>query len=159
MDSQRVSPNRKEIKWEFSDDSGSEYEAQADFDEDGEATVDPLADFEDEMQKACVKAWQTSKSIAIDRGSEIKSEEKVAEKMQFKESPEEEFGANAWKSEMQLMKFRASAQTIAEDYLEAQGVKFSTRRKRPKTEIRDWDAYTEGKQDSAKIDVRSRRLE
>jgi hypothetical protein len=62
-----------------------------------------------------------------------------------------------WKSTMQLIKFRATASKIAEDYLKASGIKLTSFRT-GHTSIRDYSAYAQGKRDSKKIDVRRNRI-
>jgi hypothetical protein len=64
---------------------------------------------------------------------------------------------NSWKSEMQLVRFRQSADKVADDFLKQQSIKLysggSTR-----TSTRDVGSYDQGKRDSQYIDVYQRRL-
>ena len=62
-----------------------------------------------------------------------------------------------WRNGMQLVQHRESADKIAEDWIKAQGIKFSGRERRS-APIRDEDSYAQGEEDSKKIDVRQRRI-
>lgn len=65
---------------------------------------------------------------------------------------------SVWKSEMQLVRFRETAEKIAQSYLKQNNIKLCTTRKR-KASVKDHDSYTKGRQDSKKINVRQRRIE
>lgn len=62
-----------------------------------------------------------------------------------------------WASHMQLITFRETALTIAENYAKEQGIKLKKGRKRSKV-IRDCDAYKQGVKDAKKIDVYRRSI-
>ncbi|KAJ5491568.1 hypothetical protein N7539_003135, partial [Penicillium diatomitis] len=58
-----------------------------------------------------------------------------------------------WKSERQLVQFRANSERVADDYLKERKITLSNgKRKRPM--IRDHDAYGQGRKDSGKVNVR-----
>jgi hypothetical protein len=65
---------------------------------------------------------------------------------------------SVWKSEMQLVRFRESAEKIAQSYLEQNNIKIRTTKKR-KASVKDYDSYTKGRKDSKKINVRQRLIE
>ena len=63
-----------------------------------------------------------------------------------------------WVSAMQLTIFRETASKIADDWLKAEDIKMSGR-KRLTAAARDIHAYQQGKKDSKKIDVHQKRIE
>jgi hypothetical protein len=65
--------------------------------------------------------------------------------------------ASRWRSEMQLVQFRATSEQVADDYLEEQNIKLHSTRARA-SNIRDRDSYSRGRRDSSKINVRQRTL-
>jgi hypothetical protein len=65
--------------------------------------------------------------------------------------------ASCWKSQMQLVRFRATSEQVADDYLAQHKIKLRSGRKRKST-IRDKDSYHRGQQDSSKINVRQTAL-
>lgn len=73
-------------------------------------------------------------------------------------SPEREVRPEArWASHMQLVTFRKTAQSVAEEHLKKKGVKLSKRKHRESV-IRDWSAYDQGAKDGRKIDVHRRAI-
>lgn len=62
-----------------------------------------------------------------------------------------------WQSSAQVVAFRKSASTIADEYLQQNGVKLS-RSKSKSTGIGDAAAYAQGERDSREIDVRQGRI-
>ncbi|OOQ90459.1 hypothetical protein PEBR_04046 [Penicillium brasilianum] len=66
--------------------------------------------------------------------------------------------ASRWRSEMQLVQFRATSEQVADDYLREQSIKLRKRRKARALNIRDRDSYSRGRKDSSKINVRQRTL-
>ncbi|CRG84243.1 hypothetical protein PISL3812_01555 [Talaromyces islandicus] len=64
----------------------------------------------------------------------------------------------AWKSEMQLIRFRETAENIAQSFLEQNNIKLRNVKKR-KASIKDHGSYKKGKEDSKKINVRQRRIQ
>ena len=62
-----------------------------------------------------------------------------------------------WASHTQLVRFRATATKIADEYLKSEGVKLSSRQP-SRNVIRDWNAYGQGAEDSKKIDVHRKRI-
>ncbi|KAH8659434.1 hypothetical protein BGZ61DRAFT_370616 [Ilyonectria robusta] len=62
-----------------------------------------------------------------------------------------------WKSHMQLVVFRKSAENIADDYLKNQGTKLVAGKSRSRR-VHNMTAYRQGSQDSKKIDVRRRMI-
>ena len=63
-----------------------------------------------------------------------------------------------WVSRMQLVKFHATADKIADDFLEQSKVKISHRSAK-QVDIKDRKAYRQGVKDSKKIDVHRKRIE
>jgi hypothetical protein len=60
--------------------------------------------------------------------------------------------ASPWETGVQLIRFRATAEQVAEDYLKEKKIKLSQGRQRYYT-IRDFDAYRQGQADSAMIEI------
>lgn len=65
--------------------------------------------------------------------------------------------ASCWKSQTQLVHFRATSEQVADDYLAQHEIKLRSGRKRTST-IRDKESYHRGQQDSSKINVRQTAL-
>ncbi|KAJ5100678.1 hypothetical protein N7456_006730 [Penicillium angulare] len=61
--------------------------------------------------------------------------------------------SSPWQSEMQLSRFRATSEQVANDYLKDQGIKLHSS-KRTWSTAKDGDAYNRGRKDSSKINVR-----
>lgn len=61
--------------------------------------------------------------------------------------------SSPWKSGMQLVQFRATAEQVADDYLKENKIKLHSSRKRLST-IRDPNAYRRGQEDSSKLEIR-----
>jgi hypothetical protein len=53
---------------------------------------------------------------------------------------------------MQLVQFRATAEQVADEYLEQHGIELSSTKARPSI-VRDIDAYRQGREGSSKIKV------
>jgi hypothetical protein len=60
--------------------------------------------------------------------------------------------ASPWKSGMQLVRFRATAEQVADDYLKQNKIKLRCSRERSST-IRDLNAYRRGQEDSSKLEI------
>jgi translation initiation factor IF-2 len=60
--------------------------------------------------------------------------------------------ASPWETGAQLIRFRATAEQVAEDYLKEKKIKLSQGRQRYYM-IRDFDAYRQGQADSAMIEI------
>ena len=66
-------------------------------------------------------------------------------------------GASCWKSQMQLIHFRATSEQVADEYLAQHSIKLHNGQKRIST-IRDQESYCRGQQDSSRINVRQKTL-
>ncbi|KAJ5117485.1 hypothetical protein N7448_011117 [Penicillium atrosanguineum] len=65
--------------------------------------------------------------------------------------------ASCWKSQMQLIHFRATSEQVADEYLAQHKIKLHNGKKRTST-IRDINSYRRGQQDSSRINVRQKTL-
>lgn len=59
---------------------------------------------------------------------------------------------------MQLVKFRETAEQVADEYLKAANIKLGSSRAH-RTTVKDYAAYSQGKEDSKKVDVRQKLVE
>lgn len=64
---------------------------------------------------------------------------------------------SGWQSQMQLALFRTTSKQVADDYLTQENIKLCQRKKRKST-ISDRDSYHQGHKDSAKINIRQKKL-
>ena len=65
---------------------------------------------------------------------------------------------SCWTSEMQLVKFRQTAEQVADGYLKATNIKVG-KAWAQRTTVKDHEAYRQGKEDSKKVDVRQKLVE
>ncbi len=59
---------------------------------------------------------------------------------------------------MQLVKFRETAEQVADEYLKATNIKLG-KGWAQRTTVKDHEAYRQGKEDSKKVDVRQKLVE
>ncbi|KIW92597.1 uncharacterized protein Z519_06444 [Cladophialophora bantiana CBS 173.52] len=117
-----------------------EVEAEVTFKEEEEKPLDLDADFEAQLREMVPGHAPATSATVADRDSEG----------QLTVSP--------WNSSQALVRFRQSAEKVAEEYLKAQKTKLSKGRRRERR-VRDYCAYREGIEDSKQIDVKRRRIE
>lgn len=84
--------------------------------------------------------------------STVNPEPKVDSELESKKTSVEQISRSPWTSGMQLVRFRATAEQVADDFLEKNNIKLRDRRARP-SYVRDLDTYRQGQKDSAKIEV------
>jgi hypothetical protein len=130
------------------DDSSDE---EADFNQNDESAIDVMRDVDDTVIRqeshgidpASISQSSAKKKLSAPSSAPITNEEALP-------SP--------WASEMQLTRFRATSEQIADDFIKEKNIKLYHQRPRPVT-ARDTYAYRQGWRDSAKINFRQGRLE
>ena len=110
--------------------------------EDDEVDLDPFMSVEDYYSEVCKQRKDARKKAPVEEKTPSEEEEPTMDL------------ARTWASGMQLIRFRDSAQKIAEDYIASKNIKVSHCKSRTAA-VKDYDAYVHGKVDSKKIDVRS----
>lgn len=146
-----------------SEQSDGEDGIEADFDEDEDnQTIDLHGDFDEELKKF-IKSEEDNEATNVhpsphvnvgNNGSNtIHMTEDDGSAASIKPEPDA-----SWKSSMQLAKFIAQAEQIADDYLKEKGVKLYKGRKSKQFVIRNQTAYSQGVEDGKKIDVRQKRI-
>ncbi|KAL5364300.1 hypothetical protein BJX96DRAFT_131392 [Aspergillus floccosus] len=119
---------------------------RADFNERDVDVIDLTGDVEDNLKKL-IKREQPD-SLNMDNV------------LQHSEKPEpsgtvvkdEESSASPWASEMQLVRFRAMSEQIADRYIRERNIKLQVRKPRS-VAVRHFDSYRQGWEDSSKIDI------
>jgi hypothetical protein len=139
------------IEGDHSETENSEFEVEPDFKEEEEDAANPFADFNSELEKIRQQQVHSIKrepvpEIGAEGGNHVDNLD------------QENFPESMWASATQLVKFRASANTIADEYVKDQNIKLSYRARRSSAP-RDGASYRQGREDSRKINVRRRRLE
>ncbi|GES65845.1 hypothetical protein BO83DRAFT_374408 [Aspergillus terreus] len=66
---------------------------------------------------------------------------------------DEDSSDSPWASEMQLVRFRAMSEQVAESYLKKRNIKLRMAKRRRVVIGRHWDSYRQGWADSSKIDI------
>ena len=117
-----------------------ETETEPTFKEEEEQTLDVVTDFEKQLRE------------------NIPDQAQVSAPAEDNDHSEGQLIDNPWKSSQALVRFRRSAQRVADEYLKAQTLKLKKTPKRSRS-IRNPDAYRQGKEDSKRIDVKRRRIE
>ncbi|KAJ6009037.1 hypothetical protein N7522_004053 [Penicillium canescens] len=125
---------------------------KADFSVDDVPTID-LCDDVDENIETYMKREPTKPSNPNEIPESLAKFDKKVEPETKPPTPM----ASRWKSQMQLVHFRATSEQVADDYLAQHKIKLRSGRKRKST-IRDKESYRRGQQDSSKIDVRQTAL-
>lgn len=124
------------------------FSIRADFDMSDAQIID-LCDDEDECIERFVKR-ESTESLDPTKAPPFKTESEARIKSEpgihplLEDSP--------WESGMQLVQFRATAEQVADEYLEQHGIQLSSTKARPSI-VRDIDAYHQGREDSSKIKV------
>ncbi|KAA8649423.1 uncharacterized protein ATNIH1004_002094 [Aspergillus tanneri] len=108
-------------------------EGKADFNEADESVIDLTGDIEESIEKFIKKDSQTP----------VKSESTAL--------------SSLWASEMQLTRFRATSEQVADDFLKEHDIKLR-HSKRRSVAARDSNAYQQGWIDSKNIDFHQKRL-
>ena len=123
----------------ISDDE--EMEVEPTFKEEEEKPLDLDGDFEEQLRETMPVLPANPESLDNDdRRSEL-----------TRSSP--------WPDSQALVRFRQSAEKVADEYLKnVKNKKLKTARK-AKRSIRDWESYKEGKEDAKEIDLKRRRIE
>lgn len=120
------------------------------FDEDEELAIDLGADFEDELKRHMPKREPSSSPSLFPNAATAPDGES--------QNSKDKRSGMLWRDVGALVLFRENASKIADDHLKKQNITMSKGRKRTNN-IRDWDAYRAGQEDSKKIDVKRRRIE
>lgn len=130
------------------DDAGqaSDEAGRADFNERDIELIDLTGDVDDNLERLIKREQPENSHVNNITGHPVKSEPSGAA-VKYEDS-----SASPWGSEMQLVRFRAMSEQVAEDYLKERKLKL--RRRKPRhVPTRDADAYCQGWKDSRKIDI------
>ncbi|KAJ5964211.1 uncharacterized protein N7479_004087 [Penicillium vulpinum] len=152
-DSAQDSMNPDSNMADFDSDSDNELEEgdgfgiKADFNTDDAQVIDLCDDIEESIQ-GFLKREPAKPSNPFDI-PKFKTETETSIKTEPK--PQSMPVSSPWKSGMQLVQFRATAEQVADDYLKEHKIKLRRGRKRTST-IRDLNAYRRGQKDSSKIE-------
>ncbi|KAH8435127.1 DUF2786 domain-containing protein [Aspergillus melleus] len=119
---------------------------RADFNEHDIEVIDLTEDVDDNLERLIKR--ERPKSLKMDniRQHPVKPEPSATA------IKDENTSASPWASEMQLVRFRAMSEQIAEDYLKKRNIKPRERKARPVV-ARHIDSYRQGWRDSSKIDI------
>lgn len=147
--------NSTEGGHEDNDDIGGGYfleiETEPDFKLDGGELLSDAADLDEEIEK--ILRGQSS----LVNGPNAQAKSPKAAKTDTCD-PIHVRSISCWASEMQLVKFRETAEQVADEYLKAANIKFGSSRAH-RTTVKDYAAYSQGKEDSKKVDVRQKLVE
>lgn len=66
---------------------------------------------------------------------------------------DEDSSRSPWASEIQLVRFRAMSEQVAESYLKKRNIKLRTAKGRRVVIDQHWDSYRQGWADSSKIEI------
>lgn len=153
-DSTRISMNPDSNMVGFDSDSDSElgesgdFSIKADFNTDDAQIIDFCDDVEESIQ-SLLKREPVEPSDPFDIPKfTTKTKTSIKTDPEFQSKLE----SSPWKSGMQLVRFRATAEQVADDYLKENKIKLRNSRKRSST-IRDLDAYRRGQEDSSKLEI------
>ncbi|KOS43159.1 hypothetical protein ACN38_g5954 [Penicillium nordicum] len=154
-DSTRISVNPDSNMTGFDSDSDNElgegggFSIKADFNTDDAQIIDLCDDVEEGIQ-SLLKREPVEPSDPFDI-PKFTTETKTSIKTEpgFKSEPV----SSPWKSGMQLVQFRETAEQVADDYLKENNIKLHNSRSRTST-IRDPNAYRRGQEDSSKLEIR-----
>jgi hypothetical protein len=144
------------MKLEPNDDSDSdsndinELNIKADFSMDDVQTIDLCDDVDESIEKYMKR--KPSEPPNPNGIPESQTEPDMKVKLET-ESPTPT--AACWKSQMQLVHFRATSEQVADEYLAQHNIKLHNGKKRT-SNIRDKDSYRRGQHDSSKINIRQK---
>ncbi|KAH1592298.1 hypothetical protein V6Z88_003737 [Aspergillus fumigatus] len=133
----------------------SDRDGEADFNENDKSAMDIMRDVDDNTETA-IK--QESYRISDLASIHLSSAERKLSAASSAPISNEHAVPSPWASEMQLTRFRATSEQVADDFIEKNNIKLYRQRSRP-VAARDTHAYRQGWKDSSKIDLRQRRLE
>lgn len=128
-----------------------EMETEPDFKLDGGDLLNDAAELDEEIEK--VLRRQTS----LLNGTNSQTKSPKVEKSDTRD-PTHVRTISCWASEMQLVKFRETAEQVADQYLKAANLKLDKNRDK-QTTVKDHEAYRQGREDSKKMDVRRKLIE
>jgi hypothetical protein len=137
------------------------------FKEEDEKEIDLTVDLDDALrdQSAALghraHAYDEVDEIAAALQNKKDKQVKTVVKKEEEEDQKTDDGqltTNPWASTQALIKFRQSAEKVADEYIEAKFGKLKTGKSR-KRRIGDYAAYQEGEEDSKKVDLKRRRIE
>ncbi|KAJ5516512.1 hypothetical protein N7527_008072 [Penicillium freii] len=154
-DSTPISMNPDSSMAGFDSDSDNElgesggFSIKADFNTDDAQIIDLCDDVEESIQ-SLLKREPAEPSDPFDIPKFTpETKASIKTESEFQSRPV----SSPWKSGMQLVQFRKTAEQVADDYLKENKIKLRNMRKRPST-IRDLNAYRRGQEDSSKLEIR-----
>ncbi|THC87689.1 hypothetical protein EYZ11_012866 [Aspergillus tanneri] len=128
-------------------------EGKADFNEADESVIDLTGDIEESIEKFIKKDSQSTDLVGIPPF--VKPEPSSNTLAPVKS--ESTALSSLWASEMQLTRFRATSEQVADDFLKEHDIKLR-HSKRRSVAARDSNAYQQGWIDSKNIDFHQKRL-
>jgi hypothetical protein len=131
--------DKDDVKDDESDEEMNDC-VEPDFSTASSDSIDPLMDIDKEIHRLASKTENQARGRDDDHTR----------------APQPNDGSQ-WKSHMQLAIFRKTADDIADDYLKSRGVKLGSGRARS-YRVHNMAAFSQGSQDSKKIDVRRKML-
>ncbi|OXN25769.1 hypothetical protein CDV57_06717 [Aspergillus fumigatus] len=133
----------------------SDRDGEDDFNENDKSAMDIMRDVDDNTETA-IK--QESYRISDLASIHLSSAERKLSAASSAPISNEHAVPSPWASEMQLTRFRATSEQVADDFIEKNNIKLYRQRSRP-VAARDTHAYRQGWKDRSKINLRQRRLE
>lgn len=137
------------------DDSGGgdslETEIEPDFKLDGGELLNDAAELDEEIEKVLRRKSRLANRLNVEFKSPKVTKPDTCD-------PTHVRSISCWASEMQLVKFRVTAEQVADEYLKAANIKLGKNRAQ-QTTVKDREAYLQGKEDSKKVDVRQKLVE
>jgi hypothetical protein len=136
-------------------ESNSGAELEPDFKLDVGETLGPTANVEQEIYRILKQERSPTHSLESNRTD---SRQDTKPKVSLNHGVSNITPYTLWACEMQLVRFRETAEKVAKDILKAKSIK-PTKRRGKNTAASDFGANSQGKEDSKKIDVRQNLVE
>ena len=131
-------------------------EEKTHFNENGPNAIDLTGDTDDTIDKFLKQEMPEILDLNSIPAAPVQSESSMTSRADNGLKIEQSV-SSPWASVMQLVRFRATSEQVADDYMKQSNIKISNRTARPRPFVRSPEAYRQGRKDSTKINVRQHK--